>query len=86
MLPFMKIDNFVRTCLGLIVLLLGVIAFKPAVTSPAVVTAATTEWACVDIVGNKAEFAGKCSEKLTTAQREGWQFVGADSTLLIFKK
>jgi hypothetical protein len=30
--------------------------------------------------------AGNCSEKLKTAQKEGWQFVGADSGLLIFKK
>ncbi len=82
----MKQDNIVRTLLGLIVLLLGVIAFEPTVTSRTVAAAAPTEWACVDIVGNKPEFAQQCSEKLRAAQKDGWQFVGADTTLLMFKR
>ena len=79
----MKIDNFVRTCLGLIVLLLGVIAFKPTVTPHAVVAAAPTAWSCV---ADNDRVALNCSEKLKIAQQQGWQFVGADMNVLIFKK
>jgi hypothetical protein len=82
----MKIDNFVRTCLVLIVLLLGVIAFKPAVTPRAVVAAVPTEWSCIDMSGNEPQSAIKCSERLKIAQQEGFQFVGADLNLFIMKK
>jgi hypothetical protein len=59
--------------LGLIVLLLGVIAFKPAVTSRAVVAAAPTEWSCVADNPDSDRVALNCSEKLKIAQQQGWE-------------
>jgi len=78
----MKIDNFVRGCLAAIVLLLGMLAFRPSMQVDA---ASTTAWFAVQI-GGTDHMEAEVVNTLNRRQVDGWQYAGSMGNILIFKK
>ncbi len=88
-------DRFLRACLVLIVLLLGVIAFRPILTPQAVEAAHHYKFTVATlpfgIPANTPELPYKVQSVIDKYTADGWEYVGQvsvqrDGPVLIFRK